>query len=1012
MRHEILSGRVSCPELIGRGAVLDMLRERVDQLEGSGARVVLIAGEAGIGKSRVVAAAQEYAASQGVRVLRSACYPQDRAHLYAPILAILRASFGKQPLGSVAALVAPFRDELAPLLPEWVPHDPSTSRAAIPADDVRRQRFAAFAHCLHLHTGRTPALLVVEDLHWCDDESLEALLFLLREAATPLLIIGTYRDDEITAGLREWQLQLVRTRLATVLQLQPLTPDEVLAMIGAIIGANGETDRACYETIAPLAEGRPFYIEELLQALVGAGDLVPNDSGWSYAPPTKPRLPDSLETLIQQRVALLSREARDLIGRAAVLGRRFDLTLLQELSRRDDQELLGQLKELVAAQLVVEEEPDQFAFRHALTQQAIYNGMLGRERRTLHRAAADAIERLASGAPETQLAALAYHYAQAELWAKALAYAGWAGEEAARLHAPQAAVALFTVALEAAGRLRRPAAGPRGAQVALAPAQLALARGQAYDVLGQFDSALADYHAAFDLAREAGDHEAAWAAHIHLGTLWAGRDYAAAGAHWETALALARAATQPALIAHSLNHVGSWLMNVGRPLEALAQHHEALAIFEQLGDRAGAAQTLDRLGMASFLGADGAASTRYYERATALFEQLDDRYGLATSLVMTMTTRAGTLFDDRVISAPDAFPRSLADGERALAVARELGWRAGEAFALWTLGTLLGHYGRYARALEATRRAQVIAEEIGHQQWQASSSWTLGMIALDLLEPRVAAEQLERALTLGRSIGSAVWALHAASALAVAYLHLHERARAELLLESAVVSSRPTNGSGQVALLWASGNVALDRRDPAAALRLLAKPGLADGTLTVDRDTVRLALLRGEVLIAAGMLDEAEALLVQLRNAARRQEAWAPLWRVHCLLGALWHKTGRFEAAQIEYTAASDLVAALAEELGDTELRAAFLQRATARIPRRYSPASRRARAARFDGLTRREVEVAQLVARGLSNREIAEELVIGERTVETHVSNIFAKLHVATRDEVAAWVMRKGLLP
>lgn len=140
--------------------------------------------------------------------------------------------------------------------------------------------------------------------------------------------------------------------------------------------------------------------------------------------------------------------------------------------------------------------------------------------------------------------------------------------------------------------------------------------------------------------------------------------------------------------------------------------------------------------LASFLAADLATSVRCYDRAVSLFEGLGDHYGLVSSLVMTMTTRAGTSFFDSVVEDVGAFPCARADGERALELARRLEWRAGESFTLWTLGTLLAHYGVFGRALEVTQLGCTIAEEMGHTQWQASSQWTLVMIYLDLLVPR------------------------------------------------------------------------------------------------------------------------------------------------------------------------------------------------------------------------------------------------------------------------------------
>src|SRR5262249_30094757 len=143
------------------------------------------------------------------------------------------------------------------------------------------------------------------------------------------------------------------------------------------------------DAIYMLTEGNPFYIEELLKALVAAGDIFYADGAWNRKPLAELRIPRSLHDAVQQRVAQLSDGARRVVELAAVVGRRFDFALLQRLAHLDERELLGLIKELIAAQLVVEETDERFAFRHALTRQAIYAELLARERAALHRTIAE-----------------------------------------------------------------------------------------------------------------------------------------------------------------------------------------------------------------------------------------------------------------------------------------------------------------------------------------------------------------------------------------------------------------------------------------------------------------------------------------------------------------------------------------------------------------------------------------------------------------------------------------------
>src|SRR5262249_37871324 len=186
-----------------------------------------------------------------------------------------------------------------------------------------------------------------------------------------------------------------------------------------------------------------------------------------------------------------------------------DFALMERLTRCEEDELLRLIKELIAAQLVVEVSEEQFLFRHALTRQAIYSELLARERRALHRNIAQTLEHLYAGSLDAHLAELAYHFYEAGLWQHALEYARRIGERSLALYAPHAAVEHFTRALQSAKHLGRPA-----------DAALYRGRGRGYETLGDFERAERDYTQALQAARVASDGVAEWQGLIDLGFLW------------------------------------------------------------------------------------------------------------------------------------------------------------------------------------------------------------------------------------------------------------------------------------------------------------------------------------------------------------------------------------------------------------------------------------------------------------------------------------------------------------
>ena len=245
-------------------------------------------------------------ARAGASVTQGACFPQDQTCPFAPLLDLVRANFTDR-----AGDLAPFAHELYPLLPDLLP-PPATVIPAPAADPEHEKRrlFVALAQLVLRDAARRPLVLIIEDLHWSDPASLDFLLFLARQAASmPVLLIGTYRSDEIGPALRHYLMQLDRTRQTHELVLAPLTPAEVETMIQRIFDLHRPIHAEFVNTLYTLTEGNPFFIEELLKALVVAGDIFIVDGKWDSKPIDPLRIPRSVQDAVQQRVEHQSRRA-------------------------------------------------------------------------------------------------------------------------------------------------------------------------------------------------------------------------------------------------------------------------------------------------------------------------------------------------------------------------------------------------------------------------------------------------------------------------------------------------------------------------------------------------------------------------------------------------------------------------------------------------------------------------------------------------------------------------------
>jgi predicted ATPase/DNA-binding CsgD family transcriptional regulator len=991
---------ILCPVLIGRSSQLEALTRLVEQTRRGSGQTALITGEAGIGKSRLIEELKNQTKQLGFQILQGNCFEPDRVLPYAPLLDLLRRFCTNHTDSEIATAFGDSAPELIKLLPEVAPRLPEQApEPALEPEAEKRRLFYGLAQFFSssAQLDRAPLLIVIEDLHWSDDTSLEFLLLLARRLLSqPIFLLLTYRVDETQPALVHFLAQLDREHLATEILLQRLTLAEVDGMLRAIFQVESPPNAAFQQGLHALTEGNPFFIEEILKALTVSGSFSLDQAGWDNQPTGMLHIPRSIQDAVLRRLVKLSDPARNLLELAAVAGRRFDFGLLQELTGLDEQATLSLMKELVAAQLVVEETADQFAFRHALTREAVYLGLLIRERKRYHGLVAEALESLYSDSLDVHVADLAYHTYTAGLWTKALEYSQRAGEKAQAFYAPGTALEQFTRALKAAQYL------------AVSPSPLYRARGQAYETLGEFDMAQADFEHVLSSAHAEHDNQLEWQALIDLGFLWAGRDYQRTGDYFQQALDLARQMDDPTSLAHSLNRLGNWYANMGDLKAALHHHQQALDIFQESGDRSGLAETLDLLGTATQINGDLVQGSTHYLQAVELFHELDDRHGLVSSLATLALCGPSYLHDPSV--SPFSLAEAIAKGEQALKLAREIGWRSGEVYALWCLSICMGPAGEYPRALELSQLALEISAEIEHEQWTIAAHCVLGALYLDLLALKQARRQLEQAFTLAQAIGSSVWIGTVTGYLASTCVLQNDLPRAEALLDQVLAAETPTQTQMQRLCWCARAELELRRARPEAALLILERLIISDPNVTQTAAIPRLWKLRGEAHMALKRPLEAAGDLQTAQAAALKQGARGWVWRIQLLMGKLSQEGAHREQAEAQFNAARAIITELAAALPDQALRENFLEQALKLLPAQHAGSARQAQKELFGGLTAREREVAALIAQGRSNREIAGTLVVSERTVESHVTNILAKLGFDSRTQIAVWAADNGL--
>jgi class 3 adenylate cyclase/tetratricopeptide (TPR) repeat protein len=451
--------------LVGRQAELAALGTALREAVRGHGSVVLVTGEPGLGKTRLVQECRRRAPS-GTRWLEGRCasYASSTPYgLYQQLLANWAGVTPDQPAAVVRpalerVLGAVRGDDLFPLLARMMGLPPGAALGRMSPGELQRETFAAWRSVVSRLVATAPAVLVLEDLHWADPTSLRLTLDLVRLApGRRLLVLATSRPDADPESPEVASLE--RSGLPVhPISLGPLPAAAEEELARSLMG--DAASREVLDAVLASVEGNPLFLEERLTSLLETRALVREQGVWQISATAGPQVPQALERLVRSRVDRLSPAARDAVRPASVLGTEFPFSLLTAVCAAD--EPLGPaLAELCAKDLLQEvaQHPEPvYRFRHALIQEATYNGLLRAERRLLHGRAGWALEAASQGRVGEVAAVLGRHFAVAGETARALRYFELAGDHATAAFANDEAVSSFRSALVIAGEAMTDAA--------------------------------------------------------------------------------------------------------------------------------------------------------------------------------------------------------------------------------------------------------------------------------------------------------------------------------------------------------------------------------------------------------------------------------------------------------------------------------------------------------------------------------------------------------------------------
>jgi DNA-binding CsgD family transcriptional regulator/tetratricopeptide (TPR) repeat protein len=922
---------------------------------------LLVGGEAGVGKTRLIHEFLDGAqAGQQLRVLIGGCLQISSEGLpFAPFSAVLRRLVRQIGVDGVTALM-PGRTPggLARLLPEFGEPDTETG--------TTEARMRLFDHVLLLFerlTEDTPVVLVIEDAHWAERSTRDLLSYLIRNLPPGLLVIVTYRSDELHRShpLRPLLAELDRAGWVRRLDLDRLPRRAVAEQARGILGHDPAP--TLLDEVYERSEGNPLFVE----ALLGRDGEINCE------------LPDSLRDLILGSVHRLPEETQEILRVASAGGDRVEHALLAAVSGLDDGGLSRVLRPAVAANVLVV-DGEAYGFRHALMREAVHGDLLPGEHTRTHTRFAEALEADPALVPPGRAAAeLAHHWYSAHDTTWALVSAWKAAHVAKEATAYTECLRMLDRVLKLWDRV--PDAAERLGAGHAAVLEKAI---EASDLAGETERGVAY---AKEALKEIDDPVRAAAVLEQRGRLKIRLGHRTALDDLREAARLVPAEPPSVIRARVLSTLAQhlYLLSNGRE-EARALAAEALTVARATGDATVEAHTLTTIAACDFAETDTELHLAALAEAAEVY-----RRGADDSAMLRVATN-----ESHILESIGEHERAIETARRGIALAGEYGQaRTSGAFLTINLTEPLLALGRWDEVLEMTEHALELSPP---PLTRASLHYALGDIALargDLTGAARAAATLDAVLAPTFSRTQELFPsvrlrleLRVAEGDLTAALDIVDHAVSELHPSINARYGWPLMASAAYACAEASGERAASLLD-----RLRAE---------ADKTPARGRLQEAYALLFAAEADRGAADQARWDAVA---EAWEALSQPYQLAYALFRAAERAtdrDATVDRLRRAADLTG----RLGARPLR----DRIDACARRARIPLGGQAGGPGL-GLTPRELEVLHLVAEGRSNREIAGRLFISAKTASVHVSNILAKLEVASRGEAAATAHRLGLV-
>jgi len=756
--EKIIPLEVQLPPIVGRDKELEQLQEYLSDALDKNGRLVFLAGEAGIGKTRLVQELKNLTRDKNIYFLIGNALYQKDVDPYRPFVDAFQEYFnivdpnvGKARIKEVQKVSSKFAELLSTDIKDEDHRKVISKESTINLSNEKTRIFDTVSKLIINISKEKPVILCLEDLHWADEGSIYLLYYLARNMQqTSMLILGTYRPEELIPmekephHLTEVLQRMNREKLFTTMDIQTLTQDDVSKMISSLLDKE-EIPESFVKLIFKETQGNPFFVEEVVGSLLEDGLIDLDDKEWHLKlDSSKLKIPSTIKDVIMRRINRLDKDGIKVIEYAATIGDEFEIDVLSRSTGMEDEKLLDTMDELTEAKLIYEDlvsEDEIYRFGHAKIRDVTYERLSKFKKRHIHESVGNSLEELNKDNLDEAIHDLAYHFSKTKEYAKSFNYSVKAGDKTWSLYAATEALTYYKSALKALEVLEKEKKPTHKEWKMDVTAKI----GNVYELLGKWDDALQHYLIALNCSEELDDAIKKAELSRNIGNVHEKRgEYDKALSRYEFSLSYIKEKADKIETAKIYNSIGVVYWRKGEYDKAIEYCRKALKIAEQYSDRKEQAHAFNNIGLIFDVKGDYDTALENYEKSLELREEIGDLRGLAMSY-----NNIGTIYDYK-----GNYDKALEYHKKSLEIKKGMGDMRGSAASYNNLGIIYDYKGDYNEALIYYEKSLEIREMIGDQEGILMSYDNLGAVYYDKGEYDKAYEYFKKSLDICNNIGN------------------------------------------------------------------------------------------------------------------------------------------------------------------------------------------------------------------------------------------------------------------